>query len=213
MDFVDYIETPVRRGVPRIFIMLGAALLAWIAILSLFGGVHAVFAQEAGGVVVTVPPTEVVFNWGDFLAIFLANIADPQSVAWTFVAGAIAFVVAQLPAPAKWFFNMFKVDQILQKALQAALNSTAGASAGQSLSLNVGSVVLAKAIQYAIDNGQKWLIDWMGGTAGIEQKLIARMDLAATVDGNKLVTQSRALGPLKITDPVPSITTTTVETK
>lgn len=164
-----------------------------------------VFAQEAGGVVVTVPPTEVVLNWGDFLAIFLANIADPTSVAWTAFGIAMTWLVAQLPGPAKWAFNVFKVDQLLAKALIGAINSTKGAVAGKSLDVNVGSEVLAKAIQYAVDNGQKWLIDWMGGANGVEEKLIARMSLDATVDGAELVQSARAIGPVRITEPAPDI--------
>jgi len=177
-----------------------------------FGFVTLSLAQEAGGVVVTVPPTEVVLNWGDFASIFLANIADPQSVAWTFVAGAIAYLVARLPGPAMWAFNVFKVDQLLINALRAAINSTKGAAAGHALSVNVGSEVLAKAIQYVIDNGQKWLIDWMGGRQGIEQKLIARMTLSETVGGAKLSAKAAAIGPVKLTDIVPETVTTKVAT-
>jgi len=161
------------------------------------------FAQDAGGVVVMVPPTEVVFQWGDFFAILLANIADPQSVAWTAVAGALAWLITRLPAPAQWAFNLFKVDQLLLRSLQAAINSTKGATAGQTLNVAVGSEVLAKALQYAIDNGQAWLINWMGGRKGIEEKLIARMELGTGVDGAELVKAAHAIGPVKITDPVP----------
>lgn len=181
------------------------ALLAVLVILTV-----PTFAQEAGGVIVTVPPTEVVFNWGDFLAIFLANIADPQSVAWTLVAGAIAWLVARLPGPAMWAFNVFKVDQLLINALRAAINSTSGAIEGKALNVNVGSEVLAKAIQYAIDNGQAWLINWMGGPKGIEQKLIARMSLAETVGGAELSAKAAAIGPVRLTDIVPETVTTKV---
>lgn len=185
----------------KILYTIIAAAIASLAVVLFM--INPAFAQDAGGVVVTVPPTEVVLNWGDFVAILLANIADPQSVAWTFVAGAIAFVVARLPGPAAWAFNVFKVDQILIKSLQAAINSTKGATAGQALNVNVGSEVLAKAIQYAVDNGQAWLINWMGGRQGVEQKLIARMELASTVDGAELVAGAHKLGAIKITDAVP----------
>jgi hypothetical protein len=176
--------------------------VAFVVTLGILFPIGATFAQDAGGVIVTVPPTEVVLNWGDFVAIFLANISDPQSVAWTFVAGSIAWLVSRLPGPAMWAFNVFKVDQLLMNSLRAAINSTKGATVGQALSINVGSEVLAKAIQYAIDNGQKWLIDWMGGRQGIEQKLIARMDLNETVDGATLSAKVAEIGPVAITDKV-----------
>lgn len=171
-----------------------------------------VFAQDGSNIVVAVPPTEVVFNWGDFVAILLANLADPTSVAWTAFGIAMTWLVAQLPGPAKWAFNVFKVDQLLAKALVGAINTTKGAVAGKSLDVNVGSEVLAKAIQYAIDNGQKWLIDWMGGANGVEEKLIARMSLDASVDGATLVQTARAIGPVRVTEPVPEVTVTTKRT-
>lgn len=191
--------------IPRGLMLLTLGLLTWAVLLVPFA-----FAQDASGVVVAVEPTAVVFDWGNFLAILLANLADPTSVAWTAFGLAMTWLVAQLPGPAKWAFNVFKVDQLLQKALIAAMNSTKGAVAGKSLDVDVGSEVLAKMLQYAIDNGQKWLIDWMGGVQGVEEKAIARMQLAESVDGSELVQKSRALGTVRITDPVPEVVTTPV---
>lgn len=147
-------------------------------------------AQDAGGVVVTVPPTEVVLNWGDFLAILLTNLADPTSVAWTAFGLAMTWLVSMLPGPAKWAFNAFRVEQLMRNAAAGAINSTKGAVAGKALNVDVGSEVLAKMLQYALDNGNAALIKWMGGPQGVQQKAIARMTLAETVDGAELAAKA-----------------------
>lgn len=169
-------------------------LLSFVAVAFLWGAnvlfVTTAFAQDAGGVVVTVPPTEVVLNWGDFVAILLANLAQPDSVAWTLFGLAMTWLVASLPGPLKAFYNMFRVEQLMRNAVAAGLNSTKGAVAGKALNLDVGSEALAKIIQYALDNGAKGLIDWMGGPQGVQQKAIARMTLAETVDGAQLAAKA-----------------------
>lgn len=193
------IEADVLRRF-RGLIIFGLAVLAWMIILSPLA-----FAQDGADIVVAVPPTEVVLNWGDFLAILLANLAQPDSVAWTAFGLAMTWLVAKLPGPAQWAFKVFKVDQLLEKSLVAAINSTKGAVVGQSLSVNVGSEVLAKAAQYAVDNGQKGIIDWMGGRAGIEEKLLARMTLDSMADGAELVDRAHQMGDLKITEKPPTL--------
>lgn len=167
---------------PRWVVFPALIALTWFLVLS----PALVFAQDAGGVVVTVPPTEVVFNWGDWVAILLANLADPQSVAWTVFAGALAWFVARLSPPLQWAFKLFQVEQLLKNSILAAINATKGATEGQQLTVNVGSEVLAKAVQYAVDNGAAWLIDWMGGRKGVESKIIARLPLAPSVSGAEL---------------------------
>lgn len=160
----------------RLLIIFGLAVLAWAAIM---GGLSMVLAQDADGIVVTVPPTTVVFEWGDWLAILLAELAKPDSVAWTIFGLAAAFVVARLPAPLQWAWRLFQVEQLLAKSLNAGINATSGAVAGQRLQADVGNEVLAKALQYAVDNGSAAAIKWAGGDAALRNKLLARMELDA----------------------------------
>jgi hypothetical protein len=161
-------------------------IFATLALLLL--GPMAVFAQESvSDVVLTVPPTDVVLEWGDFVSIVLANVAKTDPF-WAFVLSAIGFVVLKLPAPLQWFWRMFQLDQLLLKSIDGAINSTAGAVKGKSLNVNVGSEVFAKALQYAIDNGQAALLKWAGGQDGIAQKLVARIPTDETVSGADLIT-------------------------
>jgi hypothetical protein len=174
----------------RAWSIVGAALTAWV----LFAAV--VMAQE-----VVVPETVVNFRWGDLVGVFLTNLADnPESGAWTLLGLALTWIVSQLPGPLKWFYNMYRVEQLLRNAVMGAINSTKGAVAGKSLGVDVGSEVFAKALQYAVDNGNGALIQWAGGTAGLTDKLIARIPTTEAVTGADLV--SKAVAPVAVVPPV-----------
>ena len=59
------------------------------------------------------------------------------------------------------------------------INTVVGAEKGKTLEINVGNAVAAQGVQYAIDHGPAWLVDWMGGTENIQQKIIARLPLVS----------------------------------
>lgn len=182
---VPVFSIPLAR-LPFIVLLAVASWLIFAAV---------VFAQD-----VVVPDTVVNFKWGDLGAIFLTSLADnPDSGAWTLFGLAMTWLVAQLPGPAKWAFNLFRVEQLLKNAITGAVHSTKGAIEGKALNVDVGSEVFAKALQYAVDNGNKALIDWAGGTAGLTTKLIARIPTTEAVSGadlvSKAVTPTTAIAP------------------
>jgi len=153
--------------------MLRAFALALLLPLLFIG---AAFAQD-----VVVPETVVKFEWGDLLGIFVTNLAsNPDSAAWTVFGLVMAWVATMLPAPLQWAWQTFRLEQLLQKSLTAGLNSTAGALAGRTLTADVGNQVIARAVQYAVDNGSKAAIAWAGGPQALHNKLVARLD---NVDG------------------------------
>jgi len=57
------------------------------------------------------------------------------------------------------------------------LNSVAGATASKTLSVHIANQAVAEAVQYAVDHGPAWLINWLGGADAIRQKIIARLTL------------------------------------
>lgn len=102
---------------------------------------------------------------------------------WASAAGTLLFAVAmwalrKLPAQVGSILITAKVDQILQKGIDYAINMVVGATKDKALSVDVGNKVLAQALQYVLDHAPDWLTAWMGGPDQIAQKIIARLNLA-----------------------------------
>lgn len=95
------------------------------------------------------------------------------------LAAAALWLVRKLPAQIASILIAARVDQLLQKAIDYAINSVAGAAKDKALSVDVGSAVVAQAVQYAIDHGPGWMIGWMGGADMIREKIIARLNVDA----------------------------------
>lgn len=93
------------------------------------------------------------------------------------VLAAVAALCRKLPAEAVNYLRMMRVEQLLDRAIGAGINGVRGAVFGKTLTIEVGSEVVAKAAQYAIDHGPPSLIAWMGGPEAIAAKIRARLDL------------------------------------
>lgn len=96
-----------------------------------------------------------------------------------FVAVFVAWLVRKLPAQVAAILTTMRVDQLIEKAISYGINTTVNATKDKPLTVDVGNEVVAKAAQYVIDNGPGWLIGWMGGAKGIEEKIIARLNVDA----------------------------------
>lgn len=152
-------------------------LIALLVVVLVFVGIS--YGQEADVPAAPIDVTTVSIDWGIFVNLILLELAKPDSVAFTALLAVSAWVVSKLPQPLQWAWRLFQIEQLLSKSLQAAMNQTAGAVAGQTLTLDVANEVLAKAAQYAVDNGQKALIEWAGGNKGLHDKLTARVQVDA----------------------------------
>jgi hypothetical protein len=128
----------------------------------------------------TTPAATVTVPWGDWLSAGIEQIVIPilAAVLLALLAWAAKFLPASLRAYATTK-NTAAVEQLLQKAISFALNKAALASAGQSISVPVGSATIANALSYAVAHGPQWLLDLAGGTTGIEQKIIARLPVTS----------------------------------
>lgn len=100
------------------------------------------------------------------------------------VLAVVAALCRKLPAEAVTFLRMMRAEQLLERAIGAGINQVRGATAGRVLTLDLGSAVTAKAVQYAIDHGPGSLVDWMGGREGIAEKIWARLDLEPVADAS-----------------------------
>ena len=146
-----------------------------------------------------VAPTSVLVPWGDWLATALTII---NSLALPVIGGAVAWMFRALPSWAVNFFRTISVEQWLQRALDFGVNTTIGAVRGKSMTLNVGNEVVAKALSYIAEHAPEWLKSWLGGTEGIRDRLVARLQTSEGESMAKLASPKTMLGSAKETEPV-----------
>jgi len=116
--------------------------------------------------------TSVAIPIGDWTAEIVA--AAPA-----IIVALIAWALRKLPANISGVLQTMRADQLLEKAVAYGLNAVAGAEKGKTLDVNLGNQVLATAASYAIQHGAPAVIDWLGGSAAISEKIIARLNLGA----------------------------------
>lgn len=143
----------------RLLLLAGALLCAALSIMA------PAFAAEAA--TISVPYGE----WISTALQAVAAMAVPV-VAWAFRA---------LPASIAGILRTAQVDQLLEKAIAYAINATAGATKDKTLDLRLSNQVVAAAVAYVVNNGPGWVTSWLGGTEGIRQRVIARLDVAPEV--------------------------------
>ncbi len=104
----------------------------------------------------------------------------------TFVGAGIIWLLSKIGTPWAQKLRTDAAEQLLGRAVSYGINATAGAVAGKAVTVEVGNTVVATALNYAIEYGPARLIGWLGGEAGIRDKILARLTVpedAAIVDG------------------------------
>lgn len=114
--------------------------------------------------------TKVVWGWGSAAA------SVAQALAYI-IGLAAAYALRQLPANIVAIFGNARVELLIQNAIGYGLNAVQGAVKDKTLTVDVGNEVLAKALQYAVDNAPGWLQSWAGGPEGLAKKIWARLNL------------------------------------
>ena len=126
----------------------------------------------------------LVLPWGDALAALLQGLVGvlvPVGVA------VVTTVTARFAGPLRILITTTLVERLVRNATEYALNAVAGAVRGRTLSVPLGSAVIAKAVERALEQGAPWLVRAAGGRAGLAEKVFRSLPLedAATV-GNTL---------------------------
>ena len=154
-----------RLPVGRVLGLVGA-----LAVLSLVAG--PVLAAE----VVTAPaaPTAVVLPWGDWI---VAIGQAATAVLLPVLVGLISKAVYQVAPWAMLFLTQKRIEQMAQAVTDYALNAVGGIAKGQQLSVPVGSAVIAKAVQRAVDVVPAKVIAAAGGQNGIAEIVFRKLDL------------------------------------
>ena len=123
--------------------------------------------------------TTVVVPVGDWATNVVPTI---EAVLTSVIAIAVTWGMRFVPAAIKAFITQQQInqaEQLLVNAIGYGINTVVGAEKGKTLEINVGNAVAAQGVQYAIDHGPAWLVEWMGGTENIQQKIIARLPLVS----------------------------------
>ena len=136
-----------------------------IALLALVFMPVAAFAADANAI--NIP----LGSWINDAAGILSAVLVPILLAL------VARVLTILPKPIADFVRTLQVEQLLTRAVTYGINAVKDAEHDKVLSVNVGNAVVAEAANYAIQNGPKWVLDWLGGPDGIKQRILARVKL------------------------------------
>jgi hypothetical protein len=114
--------------------------------------------------------TKVTWAWG-------ATVSQAgQAIAWILASFAMV-LPRKLPANIVAIFGNARVELLLNNAISYGLNAVQGAVKDKTLSVDVGNEVLAKALQYAVDNAPGWLQTWAGGPEWLAKKIWGRLNL------------------------------------
>jgi hypothetical protein len=154
------------------YVFAGLGLLLIMAIGDCASSIA--LAQEAvvspGGAAVVSKGTEIVLPWGAWLS-------ELSSILATILGAIVLWLFRRLPGSVTAILQTMRAEQLIQRAIDYGLNATAGAAKDKVLTVQVGNEVVAKAAAYAVDNGAPYIIKWLGGTDGLVQKIVARLDL------------------------------------
>jgi hypothetical protein len=99
---------------------------------------------------------------------------------------AITIISRSLP---KWLVPIvgtFLTEQNISRGISYGANMVKGATKDKTLSVDVGSQVVAQAVQYVINSAPAFLIKFMGGEEGIRDKVLARINFAESADAASL---------------------------
>lgn len=142
------------------------------AVAALFVATAAYAADTAPETVAqaTSDTTKVTWAYG-------AVIQQWASAIGTLAFAAVAWLLRLLPGQIYAVLVAARADQLLQKAIDYGINMVKGASKDKALSIDVHNEVLAKALQFVIDNAPGWLQTWMGGPEQIANKIVARLNI------------------------------------
>lgn len=129
--------------------------------------------------------TDVVVHWGDALvtgAQTLTAVMLPLAVA------AVSTAAARAAGPLRFLVTTTLVERVVRNATDYALNAVAGAVRGRTLTIPLGSAVIARAVQRALDQAPAWLIESAGGPSGLAEKIFRSLPLEEAANAGNTLT-------------------------
>jgi len=80
-----------------------------------------------------------------------------------------------LPEQVVAILKTARAEQLLQRAITYAVNTTVEAAHDKVLTFDVANAVVARAVNYATAHGAPAVVEWLGGDAKIRDKIVARL--------------------------------------
>lgn len=162
----------------RFTFVIGIVVTAALSILAIL--CTAAYAQTAD--TLSVVNSVVTIPYGNWIAA-----AAPLVGAILFMASMalLAYLIARFAPP--WLqaaLNKQVLDVVQRYAADAiewGVQAVQGATKGKEVSINVGSEVVAAAVQHAVDTWPKAVIDQLGGAEGIKNEIIKRLEDAGVI--------------------------------
>lgn len=119
-------------------------------------------------------PTTATLPWGDWL---LAVLPAVSQVVVPIAAVAITAGVAKVSPWAALFLSRARVQSAIQAGADYGINAVAGAAKGKTITVPLGSAVVAKGTQWVVDTTPAKVIEKAGGAAGIAGMIFRSLPL------------------------------------
>lgn len=145
-------------------------ILAALALACAFSS--PVFAAEVVAAVPTTPA--VILPWGDWVVAIGQTLT---AVLMPILVGLAGKAVYQVAPWARMFLTQARLEQMTKAVTDYALNATEGVVKGQALTIPVGSAVIAKAVQRAVDAAPKAVVSAAGGPNGVAELVFRTLHL------------------------------------
>lgn len=137
----------------------------------------------AAGIALAAEAPGVTIPWGDWVSAAAASMGETILM---LVLSVVAWMSRKLPAGVSAMLKTKQVEQLLQRAVDYALNAVAGAAKGKTLDVNTGNEVLNVALAYAVDRAPAQLIAWLGGPEALQHMILARLQLGEDASASAL---------------------------
>jgi len=136
--------------------------------------------------------TTVAIPWGEYIVSggqLLSAILLPVLV------GLVSRAVYQVAPWARLVLTQARLEQMTKAVTDYALNAVAGAAKGQTLTIPVGSAVIAKGVQRAVDVVPAKVLAAAGGEKGVAELIFRTLKLEDGANAaNTLAPAQAALG-------------------
>lgn len=116
----------------------------------------------------------VLLPWGDAV-VALAQAAT--SLLLPVVIAALAAAAARIAGPLRVLVTTTLVERLVRNVGDYAINAVSGAVRGRTLSVPIGSAVIARAVQRGLEQAPAWLVAAAGGPTGLAEKVFRSLPL------------------------------------